>query len=227
MDGLLASRTIMRAAGCLAINRHDLSFQRKNPSRRPHPVCHCYTLTVSGDWTNTGGTYNANSGGVIFNKTGTATLSKTGAGSTETFCNLTISNTTTLDVSDDYLSITGGCALANNGIMRREAPAQNATANTRLSYNDPLGYPTVALTSTGSTDLGSTPTTITVGQTPPSCNGNAFGGTPARRWYQITPSATSSVSPPCGCFTPLAMLTGPRRATSGCSIAAPMAAGCR
>ncbi|MBI2864710.1 MAG: hypothetical protein HYX94_09145 [Chloroflexi bacterium] len=155
-----------------------------------------YTLTVSGDWTNTGGAFNAgSSGGVVFDKAGTVTLSKSGAGSTETFCNLTISRTTTLlDVSDDYLAITDGCALANNGVIRREAPAQNAATNTGLTYNDPLGYPTVALTSTGSTALGSTPITITMGQSPPSCNGNAFGGTPAKRWFQITPATSTGVS---------------------------------
>ncbi|MBI2863145.1 MAG: SBBP repeat-containing protein [Chloroflexi bacterium] len=154
-----------------------------------------YTLTVSGDWTNTAGTYSPASGRVIFDKAGTATLSKSGTGSTETFCNLTISRTTTvLDVSDDYIAIADGCALTNNGAIRREAPAQNATANTRLAYNDPLGYPTVALTSTGGTALGSTAITVTIGQTPPSCNGSAFAGTPVKRFYQVTPNATSGVS---------------------------------
>ncbi|MBI2865603.1 MAG: SBBP repeat-containing protein [Chloroflexi bacterium] len=154
-----------------------------------------YTLTVSGDWTNTGGAYTANNGRVIFDKSGTATLSKSGAGSTETFCNLTVSRTTTvLDVSDDYLAIADGCSLTNNGAIRREAPAQNATNNTRLSYNDPLGYPTVALTSTGGTALGSTAITVTIGQTPPSCNGSAFAGTPVKRHYQVTPASTSGVS---------------------------------
>jgi hypothetical protein len=141
---------------------------------------------------------------VTFSKTGTATLSKSGVASTETFCNLIINDGTTLDTTDDFAAVSGGAGCGtltisgtqtSSGILRRQAPAQNINAlNTPFTFNDALNNPSVIITQTAGTLMGNTPVTISARQTSWLCGSTSLGGLPVRRYFDISPANTSGVT---------------------------------
>ncbi|MCG3209543.1 MAG: hypothetical protein FOGNACKC_03170 [Anaerolineae bacterium] len=148
------------------------------------------TLTVNGDWT-TGGTFNTGTGTVIFAKAGTVTLSDPAqTEGTTTFCNLTISAGTTVDVTDDFIGVStgAGCgAFTQNGQLRREAPQQTVVNYDTYTYKDARNRDSVILTKMSGNSLYYTNITITSNQQPPACNGTSLT-TPVLRQFDLTSS---------------------------------------
>jgi hypothetical protein len=154
------------------------------------------TLTVSGNWTHAAGTFTPGTGTVVFDKSGTASLSLPAqAGGTETFCNVTVSSGTTLDTGDDFAALAGGgCGtLANNGQIRH---AQTASVGTSpVSFKDGLNH--AALDVSGApTGLGSTAVTVAAGGSYPA-SFDACGTLPlslVSRFWRAVPTTTDTVT---------------------------------
>ncbi|HNB52294.1 MAG TPA: hypothetical protein PK530_10145, partial [Anaerolineales bacterium] len=157
------------------------------------------TLTVNGDWA-VGGTFNAGTGMVVFAKNGTMTLSDaTQVGGTLSFCNLTISVNTLVDVTDDFVSAaTGGSCTQyiQNGKLRREAPVQTVINFGTFTFKDGRNLDSVILQKQSGNSLWDTGITITSNQQPPStCGANPFPGSAVLRQFDLT---SSGGTPPYG-----------------------------
>lgn len=151
-------------------------------------------LTVNGDWTHSSsGTFTHSGGTVVFARNGTATLSRAGAGSTETFCRVTINAGTLLDTTDDFVAVSGGAgctSLTVTGALRREAPAQSITNGAAVSFNHSQNLVAATVTQTSGANFGATNLTVTLNQSPASvsCGGVTLGGAPVLRHFNITPT---------------------------------------
>ncbi len=164
-----------------------------------------FTLNVGGNWDHSSSgafTHPANGGTVNFNRNGIATLSRAGVGSTETFCNLTISANTTLDTGDDFVAVATGPAgcgtLTINGVLRRTSTANVTNGGGMVSFNDSLNNITVQLTQTGGANMGNTSVEVraNVVSDPSSfpCGSVNLGGLPVRRYFNITPTNTTNIT---------------------------------
>jgi len=160
-----------------------------------------YTLNVGGDWAHNAGTFTHNAGTVNFNRNGTSTLSRAGVGSTETFCNLTISANTMLDTGDDFVAVAGGAGcgtLTTNGVFRRTTTATVTNGGGAVSFNDALNNVTVQLTQTGGANMGNTSVIVSgnvISDTASfPCGSSTLGGRPVLRYFNITPTNTTDVA---------------------------------
>ncbi len=158
---------------------------------RPSASTGATTLNVAGDWTyNTGATFTPANSTVNFTKNGVATVSSAAAAGTLAFNNLTISTTTTVDVTDDFISATGG--YTQTGKLRRQAPAQTLNTTGLFTFKDGRNLNSVTLQKLGGNDLENTSITITSNQ-PPVC-GTSTLATLALRQFDIVPTGTPPFS---------------------------------
>lgn len=153
-------------------------------------------MFVAGNWTNAG-TYTSTSQPVTFN--GSAqTLVKSGAGSTETFCNLTIASSATLNTGDDMVAVSGGgsCGtLTQSGKLVRTTPSQNITnGGGAVTFTDSRNVNTAIVTQTGGSDMGATTVTVTSNAGAPACGNRIFRDATILRWYDIAPTNVSGVT---------------------------------
>ena len=152
------------------------------------------TLNVAGDWTYTAGTFTPNQGTVNFTKNGVATVSSSAAAGTLTFCNLTISANTLVDVTDDFLNAaTGGSCTTytQNGQLRREAPTQNVNTTGIFTFKDGRNRDSVILQKLSGNNLDNTSITITSNQQPPVC-GTTLLVQPVLRRFDLTATGGST-----------------------------------
>lgn len=150
-----------------------------------------WSFAIGGNWSNNG-TWTPGNSSVTFNKIGTATLSKNGVGSTETFNNVTINSSTILNIGDDFIKATG--TFTNNGTLERQSPAQDLSSGAK-TYKDALGADTVIITQTSGA-LGNTSVSILMNQSiqTQTCGGQPLGldGNTVTRSWDITPAGTGS-----------------------------------
>lgn len=145
-------------------------------------------LKIAGNFGLTGGAFNARGGTVTFD--GTSKQTVTG---NATFHNVTISAGSTVDTGSSTLHLDG--TLNAIGTLSHEAAPQTVTAsNGTVSFTDALGKPAVKLTSTGTTDLGSTGVNVNTHVAPPACGTNTYRGTLVLRYVDITPTNQTNVA---------------------------------
>jgi VCBS repeat-containing protein len=147
------------------------------------------TITVNGNWAPSG-TFNVGTGTVVFAKNGLVTVNNPAVTEgTVSFCNLTISANTTVDVTDDFISAAtgGGCTqYIQNGKLRREAPTQYIINYNLWTFKDARNRDAVLLTKTTGTSLHNTNVTITSNLQPPTtCGSNPLPAQPVLRQYNI------------------------------------------
>jgi len=155
------------------------------------------SFNVKGNWTNNG-TYSQGTETITFNAVGAQTLNKSGAGSTETFCNLTIASSATLNTGDDMVAVSGGgsCGtLTQSGKLVRTTPSQNITnGGGAVTFTDSRNVNTAIVTQTGGSDMGATTVTVTSNAGAPACGNRVFRNATILRWYDIAPTNVSGVT---------------------------------
>ncbi len=155
-------------------------------------------LTVVKNWNNAGTFTAGTSGVVVFNGTSAQTLSKSGAGATETFCNLTIASSAALNTGDDMVAVSGGgsCGtLTQSGKLIRTMPAQTITnGGGAVTFTDSRNVNTAIVTQTGGSDMGATTVTVTSNAGAPACGNRVFKDATILRWYDIAPTNVSGVT---------------------------------
>jgi hypothetical protein len=137
------------------------------------------SINVAGDFTRNGGVFNARSGTVTFDGSGTQTLDT----DTIAFYNLTVnSGSTLLDAAEFTVNHT----LTNNGALQR---TQTVNGSSDVSFFNTGGYGGVILNANG-TDLGSTTVTIKGNQ---DCTSGTSGSS-VKRCFDIAPANTSGLN---------------------------------
>jgi hypothetical protein len=180
---------------------HDLNIA-SGGMIQPGTMDASHSMQLNGNWINNGtfdGVIGSRTISATFNKSGTALLKKgsTTSESTETFCNLTINTGTTLDTADDFVAASGSgnCgAFTQNGILRRQAPAQSVTnGGPTRTFQDSRNLDAILVTQTSGSNMGNTTATISSNQTPPACGSMTLSGSSVKRYYTITPNNTTNI----------------------------------
>jgi hypothetical protein len=146
------------------------------------------TVSLTGNWSNSGTFTPGTFIGVTFDGTGAQMLT----GNT-TFYNLNVNSGSTLDVGSSVVAVNG--TATNVGTIKRLAPAQAIALSADYTFNDGIGQPTAIINQTGGTAMGNTTVQVNAHTTTAhACSATTLGGAPVTRYYDITPTNGANVT---------------------------------
>jgi hypothetical protein len=146
------------------------------------------TLSLTGNWSNSGAFTPSTFIGVTFKGTGAQTLT----GNT-TFYNLNVNSGSTLDVGSSVVAVNG--TATNVGTIKRLAPAQTIALSADYTFNDGVGQPTAIIKQSAGTAMGNTTVQVNAHTTTAhACSAATLGGAPVTRYYDITPTNGANVT---------------------------------
>ena len=146
------------------------------------------TVSLTGNWSNSGTFTPGTFIGVTFDGTGTQTLT----GNT-TFYNLNVNSGSTLDVGSSVVAVNG--TATNVGTIKRLAPAQAIALSADYTFNDGVGQPTAIINQSAGTAMGNTTVQVNAhATTAHACSATTLGGTPVKRYFDITPTNGANVT---------------------------------